>query len=595
MTREEREAFIRAEAQKRLEVRMAKLGLVSPSSGSGSPSLLDSAVEDRLAKEKVEAEEKARQAEKEMEERERARKARLASERGAVEEKPASPAPPMPAPALVVAPAAPTPPAPAIRRGPAPPPPMSKKKPAPPPPASRASAIRSPAPSPIPPAPKPPTPIAAPAPPPPQVVDPEEEAIKAREEELRKRREAQKARMLALEKEEEEARLEQERFETRRRALQEQKNVTASPRPPAAPPAIVTSPPVSVPPPPPPPPAEVTTPSSTNPFRLGQGQGAAATPTVQTAGGSNPFFRSAQPPAPPVVVQRSPTPPITSLPAPQRHAEALAPSKPSIYNKPSSPDSDNESGWGEEKDEDEDSSDDDRTARQKLAQHLFGTVMPARPVSAGSVGGAQSAPRTPPATDLGIPSPGPTIVAPIPAAPPPPPPPMPPAPPSVYLPPPAAAPTAPPSDDRNALLTSIMSGARLRPTKTIDKSVVQGAGAVLGDAAPPVHIFVAPRPMSPPAAVQPITPQPPTNGHAYKESVDWYAGLATEVNQKASAPTLPPLGEELAVAAPVINVSSEDTDFVPIEEDSNPLEDVDLGTSELNHCSSEGLLMILWW
>jgi hypothetical protein len=59
--------------------------------------------------------------------------------------------------------------------------------------------------------------------------------------------------------------------------------------------------------------------------------------------------------------------------------------------------------------------------------------------------------------------------------------------------------------------------------------------------------------------------------------VDWYAGLATEVNQKA---TLPPLGEEPAVSAPVIKVSIEGADPIPLEEDHNPLEDVDLGTSE---------------
>jgi hypothetical protein len=120
----------------------------------------------------------------------------------------------------------------------------------------------------------------------------------------------------------------------------------------------------------------------------------------------------------------------------------------------------------------------------------------------------------------------------------------------------------------------------LKPTKTIDKSGVQGAGAVLGDAAPPSHINAAPRPASPPPPIQPTTPPAAANGHAYKESVDWYAGLATEVSQKAPVPTLPPLGEEPFVTAPVINVSSEDADPVPIEEDHDPLEDVDLGTSE---------------
>ena len=62
--------------------------------------------------------------------------------------------------------------------------------------------------------------------------------------------------------------------------------------------------------------------------------------------------------------------------------------------------------------------------------------------------------------------------------------------------------------------------------------------------------------------------------------MDWYARLATEISQKAPAPTLPPLGEEPVMAAPVINVSSEDSDPVPIGEDHDRLEDVDLGTSE---------------
>ena len=74
-----------------MQERMAALG-VAPA-GSASPKL-DTSVEDRLALEKKEAEEKARAAEKEAEERERIRKERLESEK-ALKGTP-SPAPPAP-------------------------------------------------------------------------------------------------------------------------------------------------------------------------------------------------------------------------------------------------------------------------------------------------------------------------------------------------------------------------------------------------------------------------------------------------------------------------------------------------------------------
>ena len=61
MTPEERQAFARAEAQRRIEARKAALGLVA----TPSPAPIDTTVEDRLQQEKKEAEEKARAAEKE--------------------------------------------------------------------------------------------------------------------------------------------------------------------------------------------------------------------------------------------------------------------------------------------------------------------------------------------------------------------------------------------------------------------------------------------------------------------------------------------------------------------------------------------------
>src|SRR5882762_8876385 len=60
MTPEERQAFIRAEARRRMEARMQALGVATPSSSS-SPTL-DTSVEDRLAQERREAEEKAKAA-----------------------------------------------------------------------------------------------------------------------------------------------------------------------------------------------------------------------------------------------------------------------------------------------------------------------------------------------------------------------------------------------------------------------------------------------------------------------------------------------------------------------------------------------------
>jgi len=143
--------------------------------------------------------------------------------------------------------------------------------------------------------------------------------------------------------------------------------------------------------------------------------------------------------------------------------------------------------------------------------------------------------------------------------------------------PPAPPAGAPASGARGALFSSIMGGARLKPTKTVDRSGVQGAGAVLGE--PPAHINAAPRPA--PAPIQYVTSTAPANGHAYSESTDWYAGLAAEVSQKTPVATLPPLGEELVVSVPVpaISVSSEDAEPVYTEEDHDPLEDVDLGTT----------------
>ena len=64
MTPEERQAFIRAEAQRRLEARKQALGLVALSSVSVASPSLDTTIENRLAQEKKEAVEKAHEAER---------------------------------------------------------------------------------------------------------------------------------------------------------------------------------------------------------------------------------------------------------------------------------------------------------------------------------------------------------------------------------------------------------------------------------------------------------------------------------------------------------------------------------------------------
>ena len=72
----ERAAWVRAEGQRKIEERKAALGISSaPSQSPALPSTPgDGGVEDRLAQERKEAEDKARQAEKEQEERERERR-----------------------------------------------------------------------------------------------------------------------------------------------------------------------------------------------------------------------------------------------------------------------------------------------------------------------------------------------------------------------------------------------------------------------------------------------------------------------------------------------------------------------------------------
>lgn len=525
MTPAERQAFAKAEAQRRIQERMAKLGVVAPSS---SPTL-DTSVEDRLAQEKKEAGEKARIAEKQAEEREQARKERLASEKALRDE--VSP-PPKPTPTPTATAAAPVPTPKAATPKAAPPPPPAKRAPAPPPP-RRGGAVAAPArPAPVV---SPPKPVAPPAKP---AVDEEaaerarqEEMLRAREAALRKAKEDREAafqeRLRQLEKEEEEAaKLEEQLYQERAAALKAKRTPTASPAmetPPAAPPArptpavpavasAVSTPPVAT-------PAE----KSTNPFSRLINQGATAAPAAPPPaaangnGSTNPW--AAKPTSPPV-----------STPAPSK-SPAPTSGKPKYPTAPSEDDSD----WGDVKDNDvdeSDSSDDEitssRAVRANIAQTLFGNMMP-RPTSAAAVS-VPSSPATP----------GPGAAAGGDAPPPPPPPP------AVRAPVVVKAEATP--DDRNALLQSIQGGMKLRKAVTVDKSGPPLSGKVLGDTAPPAHINAAPRPISPP--VVRVTPPPmeqfdvaeaPSMTHEdmsranNRQSVGWFADRAADVGSGSPA------------------------------------------------------------
>jgi len=356
MTAEERTAFIREQAQRRIQDRLKALGVQS---SSAEQPAVDKSVEERLEREKQEAEEKAKTAEREQEAREQARQARLAGT-GSVkeEEKPKSPTPKNGGLKSALK-----------KPGPAPAPPSSRLKQPPAPPTPRGAAV-------------PPIPRAPPASTTP-AEDREETEIRRKEKGIQKAKEERKKRLQELEQQEEEERKREEEMLAARKSrgtASEQITSPAAPSPSVAPPA----------------PSD----KGYNPFRKPNAGGATPSP-AQAASGFNPFFK------PPAAAQTPPspaaeTPPPPPRPPPPAQVPAPPPSASQARAAFSPPPQDD---WEEIQDieaNESDSSDDEyansRASRGALASALFGNVTSppgSRPGSAAPT--APSAPKAPPA------------------------------------------------------------------------------------------------------------------------------------------------------------------------------------------------------
>lgn len=354
-------------------------------------------------------------------------------------------------------------------------------------------------------------------------LDKEEAELLRREQELAEQKRKRMERIKQLEAEEaEEARRTEEEFKRKKEKFASPSSASKPPKPPApvrpgrkGPPAVPGAEPEAQvsPPQPPPPPAPPAGPtpssgSSTNPFfrnqqqqQSGQPQSNDAAKSSSSLGPNNPFNRNRQPPAqtasPSSVPARVATPPArVKTPVIPQHTE----------------------DWDipiEKEPEDDSDSDSDtagRANRRRLADQIFGGIMP----TGGSTSPAISRPTSAQATSSAPPPPAPPA-APLRQAP------------HISrqdnegsgdLPAPTAL--------RGALLGQIQGGAKLRKAVTKDKSGPSVAGSVVGDSSAPDHIasngsISSPR-ESP--AVSPDTTTPDK-----RQSVDWYNGLASDATR----------------------------------------------------------------
>ncbi|GAA5914800.1 actin cytoskeleton-regulatory complex protein PAN1 [Sporobolomyces salmoneus] len=532
MSPEERQAFIRAEAQRRIQDRLRALGVAAPSAGP------DTSVQDRLEAEKAEAARKSAQADEQMKAKEVERQAKLERERQkgvAVEQALQETQQDEKAIEQVRQEIEDTSIDDSAARN-----------------AKQAADDQ---------------------------LDAEERALREREEKLKKERAERMARIEQLEREAKEA---EENF-------QRSKAVFSKPKAPPAPPASRAKPapppsrakavpppskpvvpqtqkddddfdappprsnPVASPPPTLSPPAPISNGSaakspsggsSTNPFHRLQGVSSPAANSTASPSSNkpNPFFAQSTPPA-------APPPP----PAPPAPSAFTAPKQ--TFRLPPTDDDDWDAPGGLEKDADEsDSSDDEpsiggaRAKHAALAQNLFSGL------GMGSGGRSSSTTTTPPTRSaVASPAQGASSV------PPPPPPPGPPPPPAVAR--SAPLPTLGGGDpmERGALLGQIQGGLRLKKAVTVDKSGPAVSGAVIGDASPPVQTFVPPPreptppppPPSPPRAPSPpLAPEPEPESEAYEQLQEPEpVPEPSPVQQEEVAETLPAIADEDPLAA----------------------------------------------
>lgn len=565
MSAEERAAWIRSEAQRRVQERMRMLGAVAPA----GPTPFDTSVEERLKAEQAEAAAKSAQADQEAAAREEARKARLEEHRLQTEK----------ASLATVK--------------------QEIKQ------AEKGDNL-------------PPAPIVQAAK---EEIDNQEEMIRRREEVLAKEKAEREARLRRLEEQEEEARKQEEAFKERQSmfnsgvksassalpAPSRKSGKSAAPPPPppsraraapapapaapapAAPAAAAPAPPSTLAPPealpaPAQPSPTPSTGSSTNPFhRMQQGAGgtaaspSSAVPAAPAAstpgGGTNPFFRPQQPAA------ESNLPPATRATPPVSAQPTGATSKSASRTIHTAPKHDDDDWEDSDKDEDEDEADgpgsSTRATRQNLAQALFSNLIPSsgRSTPPASAPSAPAPPPAPPAAP-GAPS--------APAAP---------AAPAAPVIKPAAGPV-----DRGALLGQIQGGLKLKKAQTNDRSKALVTGNVIGDASPPVQQYVPPpsppaapvassavaersieeaddgnAPAPPPAPSAPPAPSMPgtfdsvgdfASSNPNRQSVDWANSLANDqANTKAAfAPDEPSVREEAEEDSPDEDEGPEDLD-----------------------------------